>query len=791
VRQAVILVGGRGTRLGKLARETPKPLLPIVGDVRFLDYLIENIARHGIEDIVLLAGHFGDQVETRYAGKRIRGAQLRVIVEPSPAGTAGALRYAEATLDDTFLMLNGDSIVELNYLALAQARGSSDQAALALRRVPDAARYGRVETRDGRVIGFHEKDASFSGEALISSGVYVLRKSVLGLIDRVPASIETDVFPKLAAARAIAAFESTGYFLDIGLPDTLAQARAELPEQMRRGAVFFDRDGTLIRDDGYTHRIEDLEWLPGAVEAIRACNDAGRLVIVVTNQAGIARGLYTEADMRRFHAHMQSELRKHGAHIDAFYHCPHHADGVVERYTHADHPDRKPNPGMLRRAFAEWPIERAFSFLVGDADSDVAAAAALGLPAYKIKPNELLGAVRAGLEQRTTTASLRINARAQLQECAKIAREWLFNAALPFWWATGFDKAARCFHERIALDGAALAYLPRRTRVQARQTIVYAQAGTLGWQGPWREATEAGAAVLIERCIRADGGTRHLLAADGSPSDDRRDLYDAAFVVLALSHSAMALGDRTDLIAAAERVVDWVESNWSTAAGGFHEGDLVEPLPHRQNPHMHMFEALLALYEATQKPQHLARAAKLADLLRDRFFDAEHGALREYFDDLWRPAADEAGRITEPGHQFEWSWLLHRWRTFSGANVTDLAESLRLHGELYGVDPATGIALDEVYIEGLARSRSCRFWPHTERMKANLARYELTGDPEAALNAVSAFDALKTYLDTPTPGLWRDKRNADGSFVDEAAPASSFYHAIFALGELMRVSDDA
>ena len=791
MRQAVILVGGRGTRLGELARETPKPLLPIVGDVRFLDYLIENIARHGIEDIVLLAGHFGDQVEARYAGKRIRGAHLRVIVEPSPAGTAGALRYAEAALDDTFLMLNGDSIVELNYLALAQALGRNDQAALALRRVPDASRYGRVQTSGSRVAGFHEKDPAFSGAALISSGVYALRKSVLGLIGRVPASIETDVFPKLAAANAIAAFESTGYFLDIGLPDTLAQARAELPDQMRRGAVFFDRDNTLIRDEGYTYRVEDLEWLPGAIEAIRACNDAGRLVIVVSNQAGIARGLYTETDMRRFHTHMQNELRKHGAHIDAFYHCPHHGDGAIGRYKHLDHPDRKPNPGLLRRAFAEWPIERACAVLIGDADSDIAAAKALGVQASKVRPGELLAAVRAALARCAASDLSRSDARIQLRDRANMAREWLFDAALPLWWNAGFDQQARCFHERIALDGAPVAALPRRTRVQARQTIVYAQAGKLGWRGPWREATAAGASVLVERCLRADGGTRHLLAPDGAPIDDRRDLYDAAFIILALSNAAMSLGGRPDLTAAAERVVDWLDNNWSDAAGGFREGEVVDRLPRRQNPHMHMFEALLALYEATRNAEHLARAAKLAGLLRDRFFDPEHGALSEYFDDAWRPAAGDDGRIAEPGHQFEWSWLLHRWRRLGGADARELAERLRLHGELYGVDAETGVAFDEVYVEGLPRTRSCRFWPHTERMKANLARFELTGDVEAAANAISAFDTLLTYLNTPVRGLWRDKRSADGNFIEEAAPASSFYHAIFAFSELMRVANEA
>lgn len=145
MRQAVILVGGRGTRLGDLARDVPKPLVPIAGDTRFLDYLLSNVARHGVTDILLLAGHLANVVADRYDGARIQGASVRVIAEPAPAGTAGALRYAANQLDDVFLMMNGDSFFDVNYLALETALRESDVGAMALRRVSDAGRYGRVE----------------------------------------------------------------------------------------------------------------------------------------------------------------------------------------------------------------------------------------------------------------------------------------------------------------------------------------------------------------------------------------------------------------------------------------------------------------------------------------------------------------------------------------------------------------------------------------------------------------------------------------------------------------------
>lgn len=785
MRQAVILVGGRGTRLGELARDIPKPLVQIAGGTRFLDYLLDNLARHGIAEILLLAGHLSETVKARYDGAVIRGAAIRVIEEPAPAGTAGALQHAAADLDDVFLMANGDSFFDVNYLALEQSLRPGDTGAMALRRVPDAARFGRVTLDGDRVRGFHEKDATFKGEALISAGVYVLRKSVLARITQTPCSIETDVFPQLAAEGLLAGRESEGYFIDIGLPETLGQARATFVDEMRRPAVLFDRDGTLIVDEGYTYKIEKLEWQPGAIEAIRAVNEAGALAIIITNQAGIARGLYSEADMRRFHAHMQSELARHGAHIDAFYHAPFHGEGIVPEFTHDNHPDRKPNPGMLRRALVEWPIDRARCVVVGDSDLDVQAAHALHLKAHRVAPGELLPTVQSALAALPAAKPIAAGAAHMLKHRAAQAKAWLFEHALPLWWTAGYDANARCFHERIALDGAPVADLPRRVRVQARQTVVYARAHDLGWNGPWREAVEAGAEVLLTRGLRADGGTRHLLSPTGQPHDERRDLYDLAFVLFALAEAGRVL-QRADLIDAAQKLLAWAEANWSHPAGGFREGDVTPTPPRRQNPHMHMFEALLALYEASGDLNHLARATRIAQLFQTKFFDQRHGALPEYFDDAWRPDADA---IVEPGHHFEWSWLLHRYSAFGGANPGDIPERLRVHAEVYGVDRASGVTYDEIHIDGRPRTTSSRLWPHTERIKANIARYERTRDPVAAEAAAQAFDVLMSYCDTPTKGLWRDRRQSDGSFTEEAAPASSFYHVMFALFELIRVAD--
>src|SRR5262249_6877536 len=152
------------------------------------------------------------------------------------------------------------------------------------------------------------------------------------------------------------------------------------------------------------------------------------------------------------------------------------------------------------------------------------------------------------------------------------ARAWLFQHALPLWWETGYDRANACFHERLSLDGTAF-IAPRRLFVQARQTYVYARAGRLAWDGPWREAVNAGVDVLLTRGVPEDGRPRHALDPSGRPSDNRADLYDAAFFLFGLAEASAAL-DRPDLIGRADALIAWLDANWALPQGGYHEGEI-------------------------------------------------------------------------------------------------------------------------------------------------------------------------------------------------------------------------
>lgn len=385
--QAVILAGGLGSRLGELTRETPKPMLPVAGRP-FVDYLLWNLKRHGIRRVVFSIGYLAEQFIDHFGDGSALGLEIETIVEQTPLGTAGCLRLGREKLAKRFLMLNGDTILDVNYLGLAALqRDNAALAALALRRVPDPDRYGSVTLDGPWITDFAEKRASGENRSpgLINGGVYVMDREVVDLLPEGASSLERDLFPRLAAERNLAGMACGGYFIDIGVQETLQEARETVLGWQRKPAVFFDRDGVLNVDHGYVHKPDDFDWTPGALEAIRWCNDRGWLVFVVTNQAGIGRGYYDKAAFHHLTDWMRAELREIGAHIDEVFFCPHHPTAALGKYLTACH-CRKPAPGMLEQAAAGWPIDKARSLLFGDKTSDLGAAGAFGIEGILVEP---------------------------------------------------------------------------------------------------------------------------------------------------------------------------------------------------------------------------------------------------------------------------------------------------------------------------------------------------------------------------------------------------------------------
>lgn len=376
MREALILAGGFGTRLGRLTTDTPKPLLE-VGGRPFIDHVVWNLERHGVRRIVVSCGHLAHEFSEHFARNPHGNSEVVVVTEPEPLGTGGAIALASRELSgDDVLILNGDTLFDLNYLDLALLRRRSGAPlALALRGVPDAARYGAVVLRDDHVSAFAEKTRSGSG--LISGGVYAAATSWLRTLSPAPHSFEHDDIPGLVAAGAVVAREYHGWFVDIGTPDSIASARRDIGQWRDKPAVFLDRDGVLNVDHGHVASADRFEWVDGAPEAVKLINDSGALAIVVTNQAGIAKGLYTESGYRDFEAWIDARLAEHGAHLDATYHCPHHPQGIGDLGMVCD--CRKPSPGMLQEAIREFGIDPDRAVLIGDRSRDIVAAEAAGV----------------------------------------------------------------------------------------------------------------------------------------------------------------------------------------------------------------------------------------------------------------------------------------------------------------------------------------------------------------------------------------------------------------------------
>jgi len=398
VRQCAVLVGGLGTRLGAATAGTPKPMLT-VGDRPFLAWLLREVVRYGITDVLLLTGHLSGVVEEGVQALRDwlpRPVTLAISEEPVRAGTGGALFHAREQLQDSFLLLNGDSLFDCDLApALARAEEPGVLGRLMLRRVADASRYGVVEASGDRVTAFRERPEP-DRPGLINGGVYRLDRRI---VDRTAAvcSLERDVLPGLAREGMLRGAESDGWFIDIGIPSDLARAQHELPRRLARPALFLDRDGVCNVDHGWVGTRERFEWTPGAKKAIRMAHERGWHVFIVTNQAGVARGLYDEAAVQALHAWMQGEVLQAGGTIDDIRYCPFHPEAAVPAYRRTSS-WRKPAPGMILDLLRAWQLDPARCALVGDRPTDLAAAAAAHVAGHLFPGGDLAEFIRPILE---------------------------------------------------------------------------------------------------------------------------------------------------------------------------------------------------------------------------------------------------------------------------------------------------------------------------------------------------------------------------------------------------------
>ena len=368
-----------------------------------------------------------------------------------------------------------------------------------------------------------------------------------------------------------------------------------------------------------------------------------------------------------------------------------------------------------------------------------------------------------------------IGVRARLADAHGKLVKWLCDHAYPLWSENGIDPKGG-FIETLDQDGHPLPHA-RRARVQPRQIYAFAQALDLGWDGEVSTIVGRGTDYFVKYYRRPDGLFRTLAGLDGEPLDERAFLYDQAFALLGLSAAATALGETIEFETRALALRDAIQRRFSTDLA-FRSGETVEG-HFESNPHMHLLEACLAWAEIGRDPGWSLWARQIVDLTLAKFIRRESGALGEFFAKDCQPAAGIEGRIVEPGHQFEWAWLLLRAQRIHPGPLRQTALRLITIGNEFGV--RNGVAINALLDDFSVRDPNARFWPQTERLKAALLAASVTGEESYWEMALAAVTSIFPYLETRVPGLWLDVQLPTGERVAAASPASTFYHLVCAI----------
>lgn len=380
---------------------------------------------------------------------------------------------------------------------------------------------------------------------------------------------------------------------------------------------------------------------------------------------------------------------------------------------------------------------------------------------------------------------------------------WLCDYALPLWDRVGVDRAFGGYHENLTVRadlGLEASGDVRRGRVVARQLYVFSIGHRCGWRSQFSSPVDHGCTYLFASLHRGDGEFSTAVDAKTLVATAPFSLYEQAFYLFALAHMTESQAARHPIAATALACLHRLRSGWGRRAAGGFEESTPPSLPLKSNPHMHLLEAALAWIDVSegelQRPW-VELSEELVRLCLTRFVDVDTGVVREYFGYTWEPLPGDLGRLIEPGHQFEWAWLLLQWaaRPHCGSQqrgvVIDVAMRLLQVGEAHGVDPARGICINEIWDDMSVKDADAKIWPQTERLKAWCAVLDRASSPAEAEHAcqkiVAAAQGLSKYFLVEPRGLWHEVLSADGVFRPGSTKASSLYHVTCAI-EVLRLS---
>lgn len=405
--KAVIMAGGKGTRIASITQdEIPKPMLT-VGDKPILEHQIDAFKKSGVDEVIIITGHLGEKIKEYFKNGEHFGINISYIEEDpeKPLGTAGSLYYLKDKIDDDFILIFGDVFLSVDFSKMIKfhKKNNSD---VTLLTHPNSHPYDsdliQVDVQ-GKVLSFDSKDnvRDYDYNNIVNSGIYAFSPKVFDYIkEPKKLGLEHGVIAKmLEAGDSVYSYKSTEYVKDMGTPERYDSVNSDYANGLctarnlanKQKAIFLDRDGTINEYVGFLRKKEQLELIEGAAEAIKSINASDYLCIVVTNQPIIARGESTVENLEDIHRKLETLLGNNGAYIDGLYYCPHHPDKgydgeVPELKFECD--CRKPKIGMLKQAAKDHNIDLSESIVIGDSTLDIKMAENAGMQSVLVQTGQ-------------------------------------------------------------------------------------------------------------------------------------------------------------------------------------------------------------------------------------------------------------------------------------------------------------------------------------------------------------------------------------------------------------------